>query len=537
MAFGNSVFVAVSDSTILSSTNGIDWQPRSSGATDRLSFICFGNGVFVISEKNTGTVLTSTDGVTWAISTYYGGYPTGLVVYPMAFGNGRFIIRALILSGANGLSETFISTNGVSWSGVPYTPYARNGAFWFGNGVFTDGYVSSADGVTWTNLTTSGFTGGNSGAYGNGTHVVVGGLGSVLTSADGLHWTNQLRTVTSGTLSAIAYGNSAYIGIGSAIIRSIDGLNYTNLGTNNNSSDIIFAAGEFTVVGSSGFVMQSPDGLTWAQRNSGVVDNLRRVTVGNNLLVAVGDNGKIQTSPTGKVWTGQWSGTDEPLYGVGYGNGTFVAVGYLGSILTSPDAVSWTAQYSGQLTTLRAVTWGAAGFVAVGDSGVLLTSPDGTNWTQQYSGVSVPLTSVCYSNGIYVACGGIYPKNWPTGSAVAITSWDSVDWRSRNTGNVESAYAGSAIINNRVILLGQNGAIVESDSLDSFPLSLQLQPSLNGIAVTVFSPPGSGFRIQGCSDFRTTGWSDLASFSNVLAVTQWTDTAKLPQRFYRVIPQ
>jgi len=59
------------DGTILTSTNGVNWVLRPSGATNGLRAIAYGNGQFVaVGDTGTApadspTILTSADGVEW----------------------------------------------------------------------------------------------------------------------------------------------------------------------------------------------------------------------------------------------------------------------------------------------------------------------------------------------------------------------------------------------------------------------------------------------------------------------------------------
>jgi hypothetical protein len=160
-------------------------------------------------------------------------------------------------------------------------------------------------------------------AYGNGTFVAVGNGGTILTSPDGVSWT-QRTSGTSNSLSGVTYRN-----------------------------------GTFVAVGLGGTILTSPDGVTWTQRTSGTRNWLSGVTYGNGPSWRWGD-GPILTSPDGVNWTARANGDGQQalgrglrqrhdsLRGVAYGNGTFVGTG--GTILTSPDGVNWTVRASGTAT-------------------------------------------------------------------------------------------------------------------------------------------------------------------------------------------
>jgi len=62
--FGQS-FVSVGNSgTILTSSDGISWTKRTSGTREYLKGVTYGNGLFV-TDGNSGTILTSPDGNLW----------------------------------------------------------------------------------------------------------------------------------------------------------------------------------------------------------------------------------------------------------------------------------------------------------------------------------------------------------------------------------------------------------------------------------------------------------------------------------------
>ena len=63
------MFVTVGQSgTILTSSDGISWTSRTSGTTNTLYGITYGNSTFVTVGVS-GTILTSSDGVTWTSRT------------------------------------------------------------------------------------------------------------------------------------------------------------------------------------------------------------------------------------------------------------------------------------------------------------------------------------------------------------------------------------------------------------------------------------------------------------------------------------
>ena len=171
----------------------------------------------------------------------------------VAYGNGKFVAVGEVGTG----NRAMWSTNGINWTAaVTATPDKNWQSVCYGNGQF----VAVASGV------------GN-----------VAGQGTVMTSPDGITWTN--RTVSFGlsrTWRSITYGNGLYVAVASTP--------------------------------SATDVMTSPDGITWTLRNSGPV--------------------------TDELWYGV-------TYGVVNAQGLFVAVAIAGAVnrvMASTDGINWTAR-------------------------------------------------------------------------------------------------------------------------------------------------------------------------------------------------
>jgi hypothetical protein len=67
---GTASFVAVGGSgTILTSPDGVNWTARTSGTSNWLLGVVYGNGLFVAVGRVLCTILTSPDGVNWTART------------------------------------------------------------------------------------------------------------------------------------------------------------------------------------------------------------------------------------------------------------------------------------------------------------------------------------------------------------------------------------------------------------------------------------------------------------------------------------
>src|SRR5438874_10763385 len=113
VAYGNGRYVAVGDQgAIFASPDALSWTRPESGSTNRLTPICFGNGIFVVGEQSVYpareqfAVLTSADGLSWNRT---------LDPIPEAYGAINDIIciqNTFVAAHACGIAT---STDGVHW--------------------------------------------------------------------------------------------------------------------------------------------------------------------------------------------------------------------------------------------------------------------------------------------------------------------------------------------------------------------------------------------------------------------------------------
>jgi hypothetical protein len=74
------------DGAILTSPDGVSWTQQTSGTSNSLGGVTYGDGLFVaVGER--GTILTSPDGVNWTAQ----ASPTSNDLYGVAYGNGTFV--------------------------------------------------------------------------------------------------------------------------------------------------------------------------------------------------------------------------------------------------------------------------------------------------------------------------------------------------------------------------------------------------------------------------------------------------------------
>jgi len=142
----NGLFVTVGDSgTILTSSDGITWITRRSERSEYLFGVTYGDRLFV-TVGSSGTILTSSDGKYWTLR----NSGTSNELNGITYGNGMFIT-------VGDESTIFTSLDGNSWS-------EKN-----------SGKTEGLTGVT----------------YGNGLFVIVNKKGKIFTSSNGTTWTQR----------------------------------------------------------------------------------------------------------------------------------------------------------------------------------------------------------------------------------------------------------------------------------------------------------------------------------------------------------
>ena len=283
-------FVSVGRSgTIITSPDGNWWTKRTSGTSDSLYGITYGNGVLV-TVSSEGNIYISSDGTTW--NRIYSG--TGKSLYGVTYGNGIFVV-------------------------VGYRTI-----------------LTSQDGNSWTKINAGRRRHLRNVSYVNDTFVTVGIRRTILTSLDGNSWTSGSEQLsrTSGlskirTLNGFTYGNGTFVTVGDSgtIVTSTDGNSWKKRTYGNiwELMEIIYGNGMFMTVGHSGTIVTSLDGKSW-RRNGGpdpydltpTSYQLNGVIYGNGTFVTVGHKGTILTSTDGNIWAETTSGTPHELLSITY---------------------------------------------------------------------------------------------------------------------------------------------------------------------------------------------------------------------------
>lgn len=250
VVWSGSQFVAVGDTgTILTSFDGLTWIVRTSGSTDELKSIAWSGSKYAVVGGWYGTVLLSSDGIIWSkVSTGVRKFLRKII-----WANNQFV--------AVGMGTILTSPDGITWTE---------------RSVNTLNEISN---VIWT---------------GNQFVAIGGSNGTVcFTSPDGITWTSNsgLPSIYSGMLFGMAWNGSKMIasGWGGFFASSADGMTWSS-GTYglNNLYAATWTNQHFIEVGDRGTIIVSADGITWTPVQSNTVDVLSDIACSNNMCIVVG---------------------------------------------------------------------------------------------------------------------------------------------------------------------------------------------------------------------------------------------------------
>ncbi len=429
IAYGNGRYVAVGNrGTILSSTNGIDWVPQSSGTIRKLNGIIFDQDRFLVAGD--GVFLAgSSDATEWSLAvantgSRYTSPAPEIELYNIDKHNGLYLA-------AGEQKSVLVSQDGSTWlvreSGGSYGWHATssNGAVYVAAG---RGIATSEDNIAWGEQLSGGdiFNAGNNVLrdilYHDGNFLAVGAEGKLLTSADGADW--DMRTIEHTSLCGIIYADDRYIIVGGSnsdedatyttlIMTSDDGISWDDIavGTLPFLYDIVHADGLLVAVGADGLILTSDDGDTWIEQSTGPYENINAVAAGaGGTPFAVGDKGFI-ASWNGSGWDRIPSGVSEDLQAILYDGGLpgYVVVGDNSTVLTSADADTWTLQSNvPEDIHLQTIAYGDGVYLASGfhiPNGMTIRSTNGTDWSAADTGTTAYFTCIMYADNQFVAGG------------------------------------------------------------------------------------------------------------------------------------
>lgn len=490
ITYGNGLFVAMAERTIMTSPDGRNWTTRTIPQGGRLLTLLYGDGLFVAAGEE-GTLISSGDGVAWTPHAVH----KDVRLMTSAYHNGRFVIMGVgvehfVVNGQKSTGwrgvKTVTSIGGQSWFishardiGVPLAVAGGNNGFL--SVLQHQTTLRSTDGITWTETGSSelGFLAGV--AFGKGLFVTASDRpdGGIYTSPDGLTWTRRYGRPDNWAFHVL-FANERFLVLfgterGARVVTSEDGITWQETATSSltGTEAIAYGNGRYILVGWNGLVMWSEDGRAWQRGASGVTVDLWDVTWGNGQFVAVGESGTLITSPDGTSWTRVPLPVTDPIRSVTFGQGQFLATG-----VSNPTTTAHEPAEGGKSGLVR---------VEVVDEsrGFVLTSPDGATWALQEK---VPLGAVQvldFHDGEYHAAGSF---NW------VATSADGKTWGTAPYGyqgfSFGSAPTGLAVGNGSLVVSTYEGILVSRSDMPAQPAPERIEvPSPPGVPAPPEDPP------------------------------------------------
>jgi hypothetical protein len=332
---GPTVYFLLNNSTIITYSKG-------QFTTYFVSIFSF----LLVAVKSSGSqqpVMTSTDGINWNPQSPASFSGANVVAY----GNGLFVA----FHGGSS-PHSFTSVDGVNWTPTPTdVPNASWNSIVYGNGLFvavaydydSTWVVTSPDGINWTPQTAPN-GGWRSVTYGNGLFVAVAQYGSpaIMTSPNGVNWT-YASNPPSGQWYSVTYGNGLFVAttpFGAPwSATSSDGNNWTtHTALSGDWESVTYGNGLFVAVTiGSPYAMVSSDGVNWSPAQTAPNGQWESVTYGNGLFVALGSGGQqmlpsVMTSPDGINWTPQAAPPDNNWKSITNKSITPGSIPYIGTI-------------------------------------------------------------------------------------------------------------------------------------------------------------------------------------------------------------
>lgn len=181
-----------------------------------------------------------------------------------------------------------------------------------------------------------------------------GGTGNAYSTDGGITWTSGAALPSSGTWSAIAYGNGIWMAVRSgsnATAYSTDGgatwLAGGNLPASTTWTGVAYGGGKWVAIASGGIqaALSLDNGATWTDQSLPTSSDWISVSWGNNRFVAVSNSSGTAAaySLTGASWVASTIPSAQ-YTDVRYGQGVFLAVSQSTQAASSEDGLVWTSR-------------------------------------------------------------------------------------------------------------------------------------------------------------------------------------------------
>lgn len=504
IAYGNGMFVAVGDQTVLTSHDGVSWQSPALPVAVKINWyygVCHADGKFVAvgakGSRDAGAIATSPDGINW--TNHDSG--TASWLFDVTFGNGQFVAV-----GDRGVVVT--SADAVTWGIGGTCPSSLLSGVAFGDQKFVavfDRIYTSLDAFGWLNQKQVDLGSFPGVAYLGGQFVAVGASNgtNALTSPDGVTWAERITSTSSSqALRRVTYGNEYYVAVGirGSLVISSNAIDWMprNASTSNDLFGIAYGNGRFVAVGERGTVITSENAKDWLNRGPIALESLTSATATRGLDIIVGDSAATLVSSNPPAWERVPTGANSNVVGVFDVNGRFMASLAGGGILASANGLDWTPCSVEQPFTVRGIGFGSGRYVAVGDlAGGLWISDDGSAWILRSAPTGFNyLSDVAHGAEAWVAVGQ---------NGRIIRSTNGLAWNTVNSGT-SSPLKGVAFAEGQFVVVGGNSALLKSpDGLAWNTITTTNAADLNDVAYGdgIFVVVGSNGMILSSDDGST----------------------------------
>jgi hypothetical protein len=275
-------------------------------------------------------------------------------------------------------AQVMTSENGATWFSETVPTALTNAVFLAVGGSTNRVVAAGSDGAlmvsdrTLTNVITTNTVVSFTGCVWSTNTVVATNAVNLL----GLRWNPALPAPTTNTLQGVCEREGLFVVVGDlgTVLTSSNGTKWTRLtlAGQPHLSSVAAAPGAFVATGPAGTIVSSPDAVTWTPRTSGTTNWIYRVRFAQDHFVAVGQNGTLLTSPDGTAWTPQASGSSAWLTDVTVaGNRRFVC-GTQGTVLVSSNLSTWSPVTGISSKSLYGLAARGTQLLAVGVEGVIL---------------------------------------------------------------------------------------------------------------------------------------------------------------------
>jgi hypothetical protein len=258
--------------------------------------------------------------------------------------------------------------------------------------------VAPALSATWTNINNSQSIGSFFGIAGTSSETVAVGIDGRISTRNNSTGTWTIQTFTGNPdFRDVIYANGQYVTVreGGGVMTSLDGLSWTNhsSGTTNDLRALLWDGSSYFAAGQNGTILNSTDGSTWTARTSGVTTFFNSISYSGSRYVAAGGFG-IRVSSDGFSWSAPtvappsisfeastWTGSQFIVGGLGFGS--------TATLYGSVDGLTWSLLNSTikdnveSAITVGGVTY-ITGAINGGGNGFVYSSTDGTNWQSTY---------------------------------------------------------------------------------------------------------------------------------------------------------